>query len=58
MREPITMNTWHRAVEQAIETSGIRYTVVRPNYFMQNYVSYAAPTVRIRARSTSPTATA
>jgi uncharacterized protein YbjT (DUF2867 family) len=46
MAQPITMNTWHREVEQAVEASGIPYTVVRPNYFMQNYVSVAAPTVR------------
>ncbi len=37
---------WHRQVEKVIETSGVPYTFVRPNSFMQNIVNYNAPTIR------------
>jgi uncharacterized protein YbjT (DUF2867 family) len=34
----ITMNKLHRQVEEAIESSGINYTFLRPMSFMQNYL--------------------
>jgi uncharacterized protein YbjT (DUF2867 family) len=40
------MNEWHGLVEQAVKASGIPYTIVRPNYFMQNYVTAAGSTIR------------
>ncbi|WP_167669900.1 SDR family oxidoreductase [Nocardia mikamii] len=32
----------HRPVEQAIERSGLRWTFLRPNFFMQNFAQMAA----------------
>jgi uncharacterized protein YbjT (DUF2867 family) len=36
----------HRPVEQAIERSGMAWTFLRPNSFMQNAVTFMAPTIR------------
>ena len=36
----------HRLVEKAIEGSGMVWTFLRPNSFMQNAVTYMAPTIR------------
>ena len=36
----------HRPVEKAIETSGLAWTFLRPNSFMQNAVTFMAPTMR------------
>src|SRR5262249_13522848 len=36
----------HRPVEKAIETSGMAWTFLRPNSFMQNTVTFMAPTIR------------
>lgn len=36
----------HRRVEQAIQASGMTWTFLRPNSFMQNTVTYMAPTIR------------
>ena len=33
---PIAMSRWHRQIEKAIETSGIAWTFLRPQNFMQN----------------------
>jgi uncharacterized protein YbjT (DUF2867 family) len=35
----ITMWRWHRDVEKAIEASGISYTILQPNTFMQSYLA-------------------
>ena len=37
----ITMGRWHRAVEEAIEDSGIPFTILQPNTFMQSYFMQA-----------------
>ena len=37
---------WHRKVERNLERSGIAYSVLRPNSFMQNVANYYAPTIR------------
>lgn len=42
----ITLGRWHREVEQALETSGMAYTLIRPNSFMQNYVTYSSHTIQ------------
>jgi uncharacterized protein YbjT (DUF2867 family) len=44
--EAITMAKWHRTIEKEIEQSGITYTFLRPNSFMQNIVNYSAHTIR------------
>jgi uncharacterized protein YbjT (DUF2867 family) len=42
----ITLTRWHRAAEKAIEASGIAYTFVRPNGFMQNYANFSGSTIK------------
>jgi uncharacterized protein YbjT (DUF2867 family) len=37
---------WHREVEEAVESSGIPFTILRPNSFMQNYANYSAPSIK------------
>lgn len=37
----VTFPRWHRAVEEAIEGSGLSYTTLQPTSFMQNYLSFA-----------------
>ncbi len=37
---------WHRPVERAIEDSGLAFTFLRPNGFMQNVVTYMGATIR------------
>lgn len=42
----ITLTRWHRAAEKAIEASGVAYTFVRPNGFMQNYANFSGQTIK------------
>jgi uncharacterized protein YbjT (DUF2867 family) len=43
-REPgIVLGRAHRAVEKHIEASGLAWTFLRPNNFMQNFVNYHPP---------------
>jgi len=44
--EEYTFARWHRAVEKAIEASGVTYTFVRPSGFMQNFVNYSGDSIR------------
>jgi uncharacterized protein YbjT (DUF2867 family) len=39
----IQLGRWHYAVEKAVETSGIPFTILRPTNFMQNYLTYGTP---------------
>jgi uncharacterized protein YbjT (DUF2867 family) len=39
----------HRPVEKAIESSGMAWTFLRPNSFMQNVVTYMSTTIRAEA---------
>lgn len=39
-------SSWHRDSEENIEASGLPYTFLRPNGFMQNLVNYNAGTIR------------
>ena len=39
----IQLGRWHRAVELHLEASGLEWTVLRPNNFMQNFVGYYPP---------------
>ncbi len=41
-KEPYTIAADHRAIERVIEASGIAWTFLRPNGFMQNYLGDAA----------------
>jgi len=38
--------SWHRKVEEKLEASGLEYTILRPNSFMQNILTYYAPSIR------------
>jgi uncharacterized protein YbjT (DUF2867 family) len=38
--------SWHRKVEEKLKTSGLEYTILRPNSFMQNILTYYAPSIR------------
>ncbi|MEX2104435.1 MAG: SDR family oxidoreductase [Bacilli bacterium] len=44
--EAVTLTKWHRAVEKEIEQSGIAYTFLRPNSFMQNIVNFNSHTIK------------
>jgi uncharacterized protein YbjT (DUF2867 family) len=38
--------SWHAKVENYLRESGLDYTILRPNGFMQNIVTYNSPTIR------------
>lgn len=38
--------SWHRTVEDKLKASGLGYTILRPNSFMQNILAYNAPSIR------------
>lgn len=43
-QEPgIQLGRWHRAIEKHIEASGLAWTFLRPNNFMDNFVGYYPP---------------
>ena len=44
--EEFTFARWHRSSEKAIEASGIPFTFLRPNSFMQNLSTFYAPGIR------------
>ena len=39
----IQLGRWHRAIEKHLESSGLAYTFLRPNNFMQNFLGYYPP---------------
>lgn len=41
-----TLAKWHRAAERDVERSGIAYTFLRANSFMQNFSNFNARTIR------------
>lgn len=38
--------SWHRKVEDILKSTGISFTILRPNSFHQNVVTYFAPSIR------------
>ena len=44
----ITLGRWHREVEREIEDSGIAYTFLRPNSFMQTYAVFFGESIKNR----------
>ena len=52
--EGFTFARWHRAVEKYIEASGLGWTFLRPNGFMQNVVTYMGETIRSQSAIYSP----
>lgn len=47
--EAFSFARWHRPVERHIEASGLRWTHLRPNSFMQNVVNFMADTIRAQS---------
>lgn len=45
-REDYSLARVHRPVEQAIEASGLSWTFLRPNSFMQNVMTFMSPSIR------------
>ena len=43
---PKSFPSWHRLVEDKLTASGLPFTILRPNGFMQNIVAYQAPSIR------------
>jgi uncharacterized protein YbjT (DUF2867 family) len=43
---PKSFPSWHRIVEDKLKSSGLGYTIFRPNSFMQNIVAFDAPSIR------------
>lgn len=48
----------HRPVEKAIEESGVAWTFLRPNGFMQNLSNFSSPAIRDRSTLVAPATTA
>jgi uncharacterized protein YbjT (DUF2867 family) len=46
---PKSFPSWHRKVEDKLKDSGLEYTILRPNSFMQNVLTYFAPSIRAQA---------
>ena len=44
----ITLGRWHAQVEKALERSGIPYTILQPNTFMQSYFMHA-PSIKAQS---------
>jgi uncharacterized protein YbjT (DUF2867 family) len=44
--QDFTFARWHRRIESLIEESGVPYTFLRPNSFMQNVVNYLGPSIK------------
>lgn len=43
---PKSFPSWHHKVEEKLKTSGIGYTILQPNSFMQNIPQFFGPTIR------------
>ena len=43
---PKSFPGWHRKVEDKLKGTGLSYTILRPNGFLQNIVAYNAPSIR------------
>jgi len=46
---PKSFPAWHFQVEQKLRNSGIAHTILRPNGFLQNIVTYFAPSIRTQS---------
>jgi uncharacterized protein YbjT (DUF2867 family) len=43
---PKSFPSWHRKVEDKLKSTGISFTILRPNGFLQNIVAFNAPSIR------------
>ena len=46
---PKSFPSWHRQVEDKLKSSGLAFTILRPNSFMQNILAYNAPSIRAQS---------
>ena len=46
---PKSFPAWHIQVEAKLRSTGVNYTILRPNSFMQNVLAYLAPTIRTQS---------
>ncbi|MGK3982674.1 SDR family oxidoreductase [Sorangium sp. So ce136] len=44
----------HRAIERAVESSGLAFTLLRPNGFMQNFVNFMAGSIKAQGAFYQP----
>ncbi|RNI26334.1 SDR family oxidoreductase [Rufibacter latericius] len=42
----IQLGRWHREAEDYLKSTGMKYTILRPGGFMQNYVNQHAPSIK------------
>ncbi|RAK67155.1 SDR family NAD(P)-dependent oxidoreductase [Hymenobacter edaphi] len=42
----IQLGRWHREAEQYLAQSGLAYAILRPNSFLQNFITYQGPSIR------------
>jgi uncharacterized protein YbjT (DUF2867 family) len=52
--ESFAMARMHRTIERAIEESGLEWTFLRPNNFMQGFITYDAATIRAESAFYAP----
>jgi len=45
---PFTFGKWHTASDQHVRESGLAFTFLRPNSFMQNFINYFPPRAMAR----------
>jgi uncharacterized protein YbjT (DUF2867 family) len=50
----ITPGRLHRQAEKIIEESGIPFSFLRPNFFMQNFVNFNSPTIKSQGALYAP----
>jgi uncharacterized protein YbjT (DUF2867 family) len=51
----ITPSRLHRQAEKIIEESGIPFTFLRPNFFMQNFVNFYSHSIKTQGAFSAPT---
>lgn len=57
-QEPFVFAKWHRAIERAIEGSGLRWTFLRPGGYMQNVTNSMGATIKAQGALYSSAAAA
>ncbi|TLM92485.1 SDR family oxidoreductase [Hymenobacter jeollabukensis] len=50
----IQLGRWHREAEQYLAQSGLPYVILRPNSFMQNFLTYQGASIRGQGRIYQP----
>jgi uncharacterized protein YbjT (DUF2867 family) len=46
---PESFPSWHRKVEDRLKASSLKYTILRPNSFMQNITAFFAPSIKAQS---------